>query len=227
MVEIKEKKLGVSITQDTKWIRALNAARRTVGKEPKSLDYEPSDAWKRTVIMAEHSPIKLVEYCISYANLRQWVGVHLLRHEHVIPQIHTQRENRRDIIKEYPYVQAALDEIKEEHLRDYANPRDYLRQGEVNDQDFYVNAQTLINISRRRLCNTSSKETRAAWMLVVQTLKEEVDPIIADFLVPNCIYRGFCPEPESCGFWKTQKFQKGLNNYRNLIGRGVNEYENQ
>ena len=29
----------VTITQDTKWVRALNAARRTVGKEPKPLDY--------------------------------------------------------------------------------------------------------------------------------------------------------------------------------------------
>ena len=209
----------VTITQDTKWIRALNAARRTVGKEPKPLDYEPSDKWKRAAIMAEHSPIKLVEYCISFKDLRQWVGVHLLRHEHVIPQIHTQRGDRRDIIKEYPYIQKALDELASE-IKDNINPRDFVRQGELNDQDFYVNAQTLINISRRRLCNTASKETREAWKLVVQTLKENVDPVIADFLVPNCIYRGFCPEVNSCGFCKTEKYKKDLNNYRNLIGRG-------
>ena len=182
----------VTITQDTKWVRALNAARRTVGKEPKPLDYEPSDKWKRMALMAEHSPIKLVEYCISFKDLRQWVGVHLLRHEHVIPQIHTQRGDRRDIIKEYPYIQKALDELASE-IKDNTNPRDFVRQGELNDQDFYVNAQTL---------------------------KENVDPIIADFLVPNCIYRGFCPEVNSCGFCKTEKYKKDLNNYRNLIGRG-------
>ena len=102
------------------------------------------------------------------------------------------------------------------------NPRDFIRQGEPNDQDFYVNAQTLINISRRRLCNTASKETIEAWKLVVKTLKENVDPILADFLVPNCIYRGFCPEANSCGYWKSNKFKKDLNNYRNLIGRGEN-----
>ena len=169
--------------------------------------------------MAEHSPIKLVEYCISFKDLRQWVGVHLLRHEHVIPQIHTQRGDRRDIIKEYPYIQKALDELASE-IRANTNPRDFVRQGELNDQDFYVNAQTLINISRRRLCNTASKETVEAWKLVVKVLKENVDPIIADFLVPNCIYRGFCPEVNSCGFWKTNKFKEDLNNYRNLIDRG-------
>lgn len=211
----------VTITQDTKWVRALNAARRTVGKEPKSLDYEPSDKWKRTAIMAEHSPIKLVEYCISFKDLRQWVGVHLLRHEHVIPQIHTQRGDRRNIIEEYPYIQKALDELASE-IRANTNPRDFIRQGELNDQDFYVNAQTLINISRRRLCNKASIETIEAWKLVVQTLKENVDPIIADFLVPNCIYRGFCPEADSCGYWKSNKFKKDLNNYRNLIDRGEN-----
>lgn len=211
--------MEVSITQDTKWIRALNAARRTVGKEPKPLDYEPSEKWKRTAIMAEHSPIKLVEYCISFKDLRQWVGVHLLRHEHVIPQIHTQRVDRRNIIDEYPYIKKALDELAED-VRASANPRDFVRQGENNDQDFYVNAQTLINISRRRLCNTASKETIEAWKLVVKVLRENIDPIIADFLVPNCIYRGFCPEDKSCGYWKTAKFKENLNKYRNLIGRG-------
>lgn len=211
--------MNVIITQDTKWIRALNAARRTVGKEPKSLTYEPSEKWKHSAIMAEHSPIKLVEYCISFTDLRQWVGVHLLRHEHVIPQIHTQRGDRRDILEEYPYVKKALDEL-EDDLRRFANPRDFVRQGELNDQDFYVNAQTLINISRRRLCNTASKETIEAWKAVVAALRDNVDPVIAKFLVPNCIYRGFCPEVKSCGYWKTEKFKRELNDYRNLIGRG-------
>ena len=202
----------VTITQDTKWVRALNAARRTVGKEPKPLDYEPSDKWKRTALMAEHSPIKLVEYCISFKDLRQWVGVHLLRHEHVIPQIHTQRGDRRDIIKEYPYIQKALDELANE-IKDNINPRDFIRQGELNDQDFYVNAQTLINISRRRLCNTASKETREAW----QAVKDEIaktEPELASCMVRECIYRGFCPEMFPCGYSKTEQFQNELKEYR-------------
>ena len=48
----------VTVTQETSWKRALNAARRTIGKEP--LDKEPSKSWKAKILLAEHSPIKLV-----------------------------------------------------------------------------------------------------------------------------------------------------------------------
>lgn len=44
----------------TSWKRALNAARRTIGKEP--LDKEPSNKWRAQMLLAEHSPIRLVEY---------------------------------------------------------------------------------------------------------------------------------------------------------------------
>lgn len=208
--------MKVKVKQDTKWERALNAARRTVGKKPLSKD--PSAEWKRMTLMAEHSPIKLVEYTIMFEDLRQWVGVHLLRHEHTLPFIHTQRVDRRkDIESLTDKVMGIIsDDIK---AGPDFNRRDYLFQGEVNDQDFVVNAQTLINISRKRLCSCASKETRFAWRAVKEAIRE-VDPIIADFMQPNCIYRGFCPEMESCGLWKTEKFAKRLKDYRNLIGRG-------
>ena len=44
----------------TSWNRVLNAARRTVGKPP--LDKEPSNSWKAKMLLAEHSPIRLLEY---------------------------------------------------------------------------------------------------------------------------------------------------------------------
>lgn len=206
----------VAITQDTTWKRALNAARRTIGKAP--LDKEPSEEWKRKAIMAEHSPIKLVEYTIMFSDLRVWVGIHLLRHEHTLPFIHSQRDDRReDIDKLLEKTMSVIeDDIKNDP--DF-NKRDWLPQGQPNDQDFVVNAQTLINISRKRLCSTASKETRFAWQLVKDTLKE-VDPTIVPFMVKNCIYRGFCPEFNTCGYWVTTNFKKELNEYRNLIGRG-------
>ena len=91
-------------------------------------------------------------------------------------------------------------------------------QGEPNDQDFVVNAQTLINISRKRLCHCASKETREAWVAVKEAIKE-FDPIMASFMVPNCIYRGRCPEMNTCGYYKTDKFKKELDEYWNLINR--------
>ena len=183
--------LDCKVIQDTSWKRALNEARRTVGKEP--LDKEPSAKWKLKSLIAEHSQIKLVEYTIMFKNLRQWVGVHLLRHLFVLPFIHSQREDRR-----------VLD-----------MPRDELPQGSLNDQDFVVNAQSLINISRKRLCKCASKETQEAWKLVKERIKE-IDPEMAAVMVPNCIYRGFCPEMCSCGWYKTEAFKKQLEEYRQL-----------
>lgn len=187
--------MEVKVTNETGWNRALNAARRTVGKEP--LDKEPSDKFKLSSLFAEHSQIKLVEYLISFKALKQWVGVHILRHPFVLPFIHSQRDDRRD----------------------NPIPRDEIGQGTPNDQDFVMNAQTLINVSRKRLCKCASKETQEAWKAVKDDIAKK-EPLMASVMVPNCIYRGFCPEVNSCGYWKTEKFKKELNEYRNLIGRG-------
>ena len=207
--------MEVTVTQDTTWNRALNAARKTVGLKP--LKKEPSDEWKKMALMAEHSPIKLVEYTISFTDLKQWVGVHLLRHQYVLPFIHSQRVDRRNLDDCVEKVMAIIsDDVKNDSS---FNKRDYLFQGEPNDQDFVVNAQTLINISRKRLCKTASKETQEAWKAVQGAIRE-FDPVMASFMVANCVYRGFCPERDSCGFWKSNTFNKQLNEYRNLIGRG-------
>ena len=207
--------MKVNVIQETPWSRALNAARRTIGKPP--LNKEPSDNWRKMVIMAEHSPIKLVEYLISFKDLRQWVGVHLLRHEHMLPFIHSQIVDRREDIDSL--TERVMSIIEEDVKSDESfNKRDYLFQGEPNDQDFVVNAQTLINISRKRLCHCASKETREAWVAVKEAIKE-FDPIMASFMVPNCIYRSRCPEMNTCGYYKTDKFKKELDEYWNLINR--------
>lgn len=175
----------------TTWKRALNAARATVGKKP--LDKEPSDSWKAKMLLAEHSPIRLVEYDIRFENIRQWVTVHLIRHWlGFIPFVHSQRQDRREL------------EV----------PRDELPQGSLNDMNFSVNAQALINISRKRLCGKASPETRHAWEEVVKAV-EKIDPIMAEKCVPNCVFRGFCPELLSCGLVNSPEFQKRLEKYRN------------
>lgn len=43
----------------------------------------------------------------------------------------------------------------------------------------------------------------------------EVDPVLESKCVPECIYRGFCPEfDHCCGYCKTAEFQKRLEEYR-------------
>ena len=67
--------------------------------------------------------------------------------------------------------------------------------------DIRANAQALINVARFRLCYQASPETRAC----MEDLKREiheVEPDIADVMVPNCVYRCGCPEFSQCGYFK-------------------------
>ena len=178
----------------TTWKRVLNAARRTIGKN--SLDKEPSDSWKAKMLLAEHSPIRLLEYDWTWNQIQQWVTAHLVRHHEGCEKfVHTQRVDRNSALQ-------GLD-------------RDDLPQGLLNDMDMSANAQALINISRKRLCSCASKETREAWTQVKEAIAE-IDPIMASKMVPECLYRGFCPEfMKPCGYSKTKKFEEDLVNYRN------------
>ncbi len=192
----------------TLWKRALNAARRTMGKEP--LDKEPSDSWKAKMLLAEHSPIRLVEFEWTWNDIKQWVTAHLVRHhEGCEKMVHSQRDDKRAILAEY--------EVR---------TRDKLPQGALNDMDMTANAQALINISRKRLCNCASPETREAWKQVKEAIRE-IDPIMADKMVPECIYRGFCPEfIKSCGYSNTLKYQEALKKYRNTTYDKPNSIRN-
>ena len=178
----------------TSWKRDLNAARRTIGKKP--VDKEPSNSWKAKLLLAEHSPIRLLEFDWTWGEIQQWVTTHLVRHHEGCEKfVHTQRVDRN------PELEGLS--------------RDELPQGLLNDMDMTANAQALINISRKRLCSCASKETREAWKQVKEAIRE-VDPIMADKMVPECIYRGFCPEfINPCGYANTQKYQDDLTNYRN------------
>ena len=178
------------------WKRVLNAARRTAGKQP--LDKEPSEKFKKKILLAEHSPIRLLEYDFTWEDIKMWVTVHLVRH-HVGCEkfVHTQRTDRNEELK-------GMD-------------RDKLPQGLLNDMDMTCNAQSFINLSRKRLCKgCASKETREAWEKVIEYLKE-LDPSLASVCVPECVYRGFCPEfDRCCGYCNTKEYEERLKEYRKI-----------
>ena len=180
------------LTQVTSWKRALNAARRTIGKN--KLEKNPSKSWEAKILLAEHSPIRLVEYDWTWQDIMQWVTTHIVRHHEGCEKfVHSQRGDRRKL----------------------SVPRNELPQGELNDMDMTANAQAIINISRKRLCSCASKETREAWKQVIDEIRK-IDPVLADKCVPECIYRGFCPEwMSSCGYSKTEKYKEDLKKYRN------------
>ena len=182
----------------TSWKRVLNAARRTIGKEP--LDKEPSESWKAKILLAEHSPIRLLEFDWGWSKIKQFVTAHLVRHHEGCEKfVHSQRGDRRGLLEEYG-----------------VSSRDELPQGAENDMDMTANAQTLINISRKRLCiGCASKETREAWTQVIDELRKD-DPVLASKCVKECVYRGFCPEWMSpCKYSESLSYKIELAKYRN------------
>ena len=177
------------------WKRVLNAARLTAGKKP--LDKEPSNKWKRKMLLAEHSPIRLVEYDGIWDFIKMWVTTHLVRHHVGVEKfVSTQRTDRNPELID-------LD-------------RDEMPQGLENTMMISANAQGLINISRKRLCSCASTETRQAWKALLEEIKK-VDPILVEKCAPECIYRGFCPEFDNCcGYVNTEKYKEDLIKYRSI-----------
>lgn len=174
------------------WREVADAARTTIGKE--AGNKEPSDSWKRRMLLAEHSPIRRLLVKAKWVNLKSWVSVHFVRHWlGIVHWVRTQRSDRTGI------------------------PRDDLPQGSLVEHEFEANAQAIINISRKRLCKQASPETREAWKKFVKELYT-VDENLASVCVPDCVYRGHCFEYASCGYHTTEKFQKALAQYR----KGIN-----
>lgn len=170
------------------WPKVKRSARTTISKDGGGA--YPTDSWKKTILLAEHSPIRRIKFSWQWANLKSWVSVHFVRHKFGIEHwVSTQRTDRTGVNRD-------------------KSPQDtpVLHECEAN-------AQALIFISRRRLCNQASPETRAAW----QEVKEQVsvvDPVLGSVMVPECIYRGFCPEFHSCGYVNTEEYARRLAEYR-------------
>ena len=135
----------------------------------------PSSPWKRAILGARHSPIRYLRYSF-YLEIPYWVSVHLCRHIHAQPYVRTQRNDR----------QSAYD-------------RNQAPQGAPVAMIWDVNAEELMVVANKRLCNQSSPETRE----IVQTmcaLAEEVTPELQGLLVPMCVYHGgICQEMRPCG----------------------------
>lgn len=174
------------------WSEALRAARLTVGKE--DTGKEPSDIWKAKMLLAEHSPIRLVTYSWIWEDIPMWVTTHFVRHHIGCEKfVRTQRVDRTG---------SPL-------------PRGEHKQGELNTMMMVANAQEIMAISRVRLCRCASKETREAWKSFLSALND-IDPILVSKCVPTCVYRGFCPELKGCGYCNTEGYRHEVEKYRKL-----------
>lgn len=155
------------------WKRIKNHCRTTVNKE--FTENEPSEKFKQELLISEHSPIRLLQIDWSWKDIKYWVGMEWARHKWE-KFISTQRTDRT------------------------GEDRNSKPQDSLINFDGFANAQNLIDTERKRLCYQASKEARE----LGEDLKVELhkyEPELADVLVPNCIYRGGCPEFKTCGYW--------------------------
>lgn len=162
------------------WKEILNDCRATVGKAP--LDKEPSEAFKKSILISEHSPIRDIEFKFTWQSIPYWVAMHWKTHKWE-SRTNTQRNDRQTV---YDRGKAPQDA-----------PVTFV--GEPN-------VQHLIDTMRKRLCYQASPETRQLAMDLKAAIYE-VEPEIANVLVPNCVYRCGCPENGKCK-WFEQHVKK-------------------
>ena len=183
--------MKIEITRVTGWQRVVDAARFTQGK--KSLGREPSDEFKKQMILSEHSPLRELEFDIKMYGIPYWVSNHFVRHVHAQPFVSTSRPD----------------------ITGSKVSRHDMRQDDLVNLQLSLNAQEIINISKLRLCNKASNETREVWYKVLDELAR-IEPLLASACVPQCVYRGFCPEQKSCGRTKSNVFSVIRKYYKNL-----------
>ena len=159
------------------WTRAKNHCRTTDNKD--FTEKEPTDTFKKKLLISEHSPIRTLQYDWTWPSIPYWVSTHWARHVWT-PFISTQRDDRLH------------DEIS----------RDEKPQGALVRFDGYANQQHLIDTWRKRLCYKATPEARWLAEDLKLAMFDRGFCAESEVLVPNCIYRGGCPEFTSCGLYK-------------------------
>lgn len=153
------------------WEEVVNDCRATVAKP--ELGREPSTGFKRSILIAEHDPIRDIEIKFRWRNIPYWIAMHWKTHIWR-SRTNTQRNDRQ---AQYDRRKAPQDA-----------PVDFIGD---------PNAQHLIDTMRKRLCLMAAKETREYAKDLKEALRE-VEPELSDVLVPNCVYRCGCPENSGC-----------------------------
>ena len=145
-------------------------SKTAVPKEP------PMPQLIRDLLNARHSPIRVLNFAFLIEDIPSNIATHLTRHVHAVPFVSSLRNDRQN----------RMDGDKA--------PRDT-----PVDMIFYCNAEELMTIANKRLCNKAAPMTRkVVQMICLEALGRM--PELAGLLVPMCQYHGgVCHEIESCG----------------------------
>lgn len=153
----------------------LRAIWLTMGKmdEPKK---RISSELLHKILVARHSPIRMLNFCFLIEDIPSNISVHLCRHVHAVPFVQSLRNDRQDAI----------------------NGDEAPRNTPVNMM-FYCNAEELMTIANKRLCGKPSDKTREVVKMMCDEAQKAM-PELEGLLVPMCVYHGgVCHEIQSCG----------------------------
>lgn len=177
----------------------------------------------RKMCMCEHSPLRTQMYWVRLYNIPLFCSTQLIRH-HVGSQPFqlTCRPDKKggnvrfkerighiiSLIRE-GVVDGAINELL--WLKDNAD-----RYTKVN-LGVCLNAQSLINMAKERLCSDASPETRKIFEGIKGAISD-IEPDLALFMVRRCVYRGgICNSLTPCGYNKSGQGLKEIEEYRRLF----------
>ena len=128
--------------------------------------------------------------------------------------LETQIENIED--GSFPYTrEAVLDNLRDSVEIIKELPERFDRYAPT-DLMCLINAEAIINMSRKRLCTKASKETREIWQKVCELI-EECDPDLYPHLVKPCVLYQRCREVKCCGYIHTEQYRKEVEEYNSLF----------
>jgi len=157
------------------WKKIKSACMTTISKE--AGDKEPSQAWKRKLLLCEHSPLRRGEISWKWEEIPYAISTHFARHHIGCEKfVATERTDRTGI------------------------PREERSQMNPVMMEMDANIQALINISAKRLCTSADPTTQKYWRAVLEAVRE-YDEDIFWACVPQCVRCGGCPEYTNCGFY--------------------------
>ena len=171
-----KEKIKARVTDfDIDWMKIKSACMTTISKEAGK---EPTQEWKRRLLLCEHSPIRRGTISWKFDEIPYCISTHFVRHhEGVEKWVGTERADRT--------------EIKDRSQRS---------QMDMVPMEIEANIQAIINISRKRLCTSADPLTIKYWKAVLEAIKE-YDEDIYWACVPECVRCGGCPEYNSCGYY--------------------------
>lgn len=174
------------------WVEVKRRALITMYGKGLGVVKPPTEEWKRKILEARHSPIRRLRYSFLIEDIPSNTSVHLCRHIHAQPYVSSLRNDRQE----------AMD-------------GDAARRDTPVNMIYDVNAEELMVIANKRMCQKAATATREVVFAMCSAVIAKT-PEITGQLVPMCIYAGKCHEMKPCGCYK---YMKTLDDYGGAHGK--------